>query len=137
MDKIRLRNIIDQAQAKLAYEARLVSDQATLGASLRWREKLPNGNIPKRLKAANKNVHDAGLASGALLDLLNSVEGMALVSENNSRVRHLGDSIAHERITESSRGPYSNSISRLGDGCGDVEAMGRGLHDLLDFIVAS
>ena len=93
MDKIRLRNIIDQAQAKLAYEARLVSDQATLGASLRWHKKLPNGNISKQLKAANKNIHDAGLASGTFLDLLNSVEDMTLISENNSRVWHLGDSI--------------------------------------------
>ena len=136
MDKIRLRNIIDQAQAKLAYEAELVPDQDTTGASLKWRERLPYGSLAKRLKAAKKNLRDAGPASDALFDLLQSMEGMTLVSEQNSRVRLLGDSFAHEPITKFNLSRYSKSISRLGDDCDDAEDTRCGLEELLDFIIA-
>jgi len=136
MDKIRLRNIIDQAQAKLAHEARLVPDQDTTSGSVRWREKLPYGGLAKRLKAAKKTLRDAGRPSEALSDLLQSTEGLNLVSEQNSRMRQLGDSVAHEPITYSDLDPYLGSISRLEDDCDDVEDTRRGLDDLMDFILA-
>jgi hypothetical protein len=110
MDRIRLRNLLDQAQAKLA--------QAAVGGSHRWRSYgLPQASVPEGLAAARQLIQNAEssmtpMVKNSTTMLSQSMEAMILLIEHPSDIRTSGDVIAHDSILKSAA-EYEESLARM------------------------
>ncbi|KAF8062288.1 hypothetical protein FPV67DRAFT_1507888 [Lyophyllum atratum] len=90
LDRIKLRNLLDKAQAKLAFETDLIKDEKTTSASYRWR-----------------------LRNLAICKLLASEPALRLVVEKNSKIRGYGDQAAHGFVSAKA---YRVAVDRYSDG---------------------
>jgi hypothetical protein len=139
MKAIKIRNLIDRTQAKLAAGTELVSNvhpDSLRHASTKWREALPDtGSDFERTALARAIIVRASERSTIainryLVEMVHSDHAMTLISEKTSHFRLAGDAAAHQDITDLQRTEYSDIISQL-----DIDEETRqGLLLLLGFV---
>ena len=97
MDQIRLRNLLNVAQEKLATTAGLAKKTSSPGASLAWRNALGHSpDTPERLAVAKMLLHQPHVQlDEPTRRFVSSDEGMRLVVEKDSAIRDQGDKVAH------------------------------------------
>ncbi|KAF8799019.1 hypothetical protein BYT27DRAFT_6888254 [Phlegmacium glaucopus] len=110
LDRIKLRNLIDHAQAKFAKTAGLVLSAGNYDASAKWREALPDSDTKNRITAALDMLNRSNTPiDNATRQIMSSTSGMKLVTEKTSVIRLHGDRVAHGPVT---REPYESAVGR-------------------------
>ena len=86
----------------------------TFGASLAWREALgPSDNPSARLKQAHGLLSAPGIhLDQATKNFVSSPEGMHLVTEANSLIRHRGNKVVHP-MTVPQCGQFEGPVKRI------------------------
>ena len=106
LDRIKLRNLLDQAQAKLARATGLVQSlNEDYLASRRWREEMSN-HVNKESWARVLLAQTEVTIGGQLLD---SHSALRLVCERDSVIRRRGDQVAHGSIDPAN---YTDAVGR-------------------------
>ncbi|KAF8151061.1 hypothetical protein BJ912DRAFT_1071769 [Pholiota molesta] len=105
LTNIRLRSLLDAAQARLAAAAALPCGSTIFSASLQWRERLSAGedrSLPIHLQDAKRLAialdildADAERRDPAIIILKNSPEAMRLLTQSISAIRNRGNVAAH------------------------------------------
>lgn len=105
--RIKLRNLLDRVQARLAFYTGLTTQPYTRKASGLWREKLEGSTTPLRVASARALLHDASAAHSQsksvrpiLLKFMGSAEAMEMAVELKSKLRENGDQVAHYALTK-------------------------------------
>lgn len=111
LDRIKLRNLLNIAQEKLALAAGLT--EMPIGASLIWRDQLGyTQDFATRLTTAYELLNQEHVQLDERTQrFLDSPEGMRLVTEKASEVRERGDKVAHQ--APPSRPIYAGAIGRF------------------------
>ena len=130
MDRIRMRNMLNRAQAKLAEAAGLVTNRNDYSASSKWRSRLSTRNtLPGRLQIARDLFSGVTGLQTSTTVFLQSEAGMTLVVDMDSQIRNSGDVTAHELILD--RKGYQECISRVQP---EEQNLKVGLNVLLDYV---
>lgn len=105
MDRLKLRSLLDTAQQQLAVIAGLPEP-----SSLAWRIALgPSNETGARVRQARKLLGAPGVVLDQLTRaLMQSNEAMAVVCERFSRIRRLGDRLAH--VADTNAEAYSTAL---------------------------
>uniref|UniRef100_A0A8H7Y6E1 Uncharacterized protein n=1 Tax=Psilocybe cubensis TaxID=181762 RepID=A0A8H7Y6E1_PSICU len=108
LDRIRLRTLVDEGQAKLARFAGLVSEKETTSyASMTWRLKLkgedgePAADDARLLTARSLLTGRGGIIPQAIQVLVDNKDAMRLLTETNSSIRNWGNHFAHHLASKS------------------------------------
>ncbi|KAH9475086.1 hypothetical protein JR316_0012192 [Psilocybe cubensis] len=102
LDRIRLRSLLDEGQAKLARFAGLVSEKDTTSyASMTWRLKLkgedgePAADDARLRTARSLLTGRGGIIPQAIQVLVDNKDAMRLLTETKSSIRNWGNHFAH------------------------------------------
>jgi hypothetical protein len=111
LDRIKLRHLLNRGQEILAVAAGLTN--SSFGASWAWREALGSSDdLPTRLTEARALFDRPGISlNQSTRAFLSSPEGLTLVVEAKSPIRHRGDRVAHP-VTVVPRKHFDGPISR-------------------------
>ncbi|KAF8065214.1 hypothetical protein FPV67DRAFT_1696229 [Lyophyllum atratum] len=112
LDRIKLRNLLDKAQAKLAFETDLIKDEKTTSASYQWRLWLNQWEDDQKRFDNAKSALDALTRNLAICKLLASEPALRLVVEKNSKIRGYGDQAAHGFVSAKA---YQVAVDRYSD----------------------
>ncbi|PPQ82939.1 hypothetical protein CVT25_009520 [Psilocybe cyanescens] len=99
--RIKLRNLLDRVQAKLAYYASFTDGLYTRYASLEWRTRLRGSNTSERIKLAREFLQRPearGHNNPALVNFLASKDAMRLAVQQNSILRMQADQVVHSNL---------------------------------------
>ena len=107
--RIKLRNLLDRVQARLAFYIGLTALPYTRDASGLWRGKLEGSTTPLRLASAHALLQGAlavhsqskSNVSSTLLKFMGSAKAMEMAVELKSKLRENGDQVAHYALTKS------------------------------------
>lgn len=111
LDRIKLRNLLNIAQEKLARAAKLTN--TPIGASLVWRDRLGcKQDFAARLATAHELLNqEYDQLDERTRQFCDSSEGMRLACEKASEIRERGDDVAHQKPP--SRQIYAGAINRF------------------------
>ena len=98
---IKLRNLLDRVQAKLAYYASFTDVPYMRSASMTWRNRLEGLNTDDRVRSAWSFLQQPdtlGYGNAALASFLACDEAMRLAVQHRSILREQGDQVAHSTL---------------------------------------
>lgn len=106
--RIKLRNLLDRVQARLAFCIGIAAQPYIQGASALWRDSLQGHDTAERLRSAKTLLEDVlrdpstsdSIKSG-LRKFILSNEAMMMAVEQKSKLREDGDQAAHYNLTQS------------------------------------
>ena len=103
--RIKLRNLLDRVQARLAFYIGLSTQPYTRKASGLWRQKLEGSTTTQRIASARALLEgtlptQSESVKSALRDLMLSAEAMEMAVELRSKLRQSGDEVAHYNLTQ-------------------------------------
>ena len=136
LDRLRLRNLLDEAQAVLAHACGLVSTGSdsddTVTPAQRWRIHLAKaGKDQARLANAQSMLKGLSSASDPIQQFMSSPSrdlALTMVTRKFSPIRKAGDAVAHE--SQLNPATYGNVIER----CGGSPAQQAALKSLLALV---
>jgi hypothetical protein len=133
--RIKIRTLLDRVQALLAYLVGITPQRYTRQASALWRGTVIGSTPAERLKSIQDLLQSAlrGRAHAdpmhsALRQFMESTNAMALVVEENSKLREDGDKAAHYNF------PKSKFIAVVDEHCKAGGPHGEGLKAFVEFL---
>ena len=115
MDRIKLRDLLDATQARLAIILGLATAQDEPStASLNLRHWLAEfGDLTERLKMARKALLESERLDDAVRSLLDDDQAMITVVEQESILREIGDPVPAQRRHSVQRSDYTHVLERF------------------------